>query len=94
MSEIKVKIYTPAGKYLGYFLNPEIEKFPEFEYEITGRFFEETGQSTDKVEFNPESLPYTADLSELKDVPHARLINVYVQRGRQPVRISGLGSNT
>lgn len=93
MSELKVKIYTPAGQFVGFFLNPTVEKLPESEYEITGRFYDENGDAVGRVDFNPEALPYTADLSELKDVAHGRMVNVYVQRGRQPVRMTGLGAS-
>ena len=92
MSDAKVKIYTPAGQYVGYFLNPDIERFPEGEYEVSGMFYDDNGQVTGKLEFNPEALPYTADLADVAGVCHARLVNVYVQRGRQPVRMSGRGA--
>jgi len=94
MSDVKVKIYTPAGLYVGYFVNPQIETYPDSEYEISGRFFNEIGEAIGKLEFNPEALPYTADLSDMKDFPHVRLVNVFVQRGRQPVRFSGVGTNS
>ncbi|HEY9773961.1 MAG TPA: hypothetical protein V6C81_09150 [Planktothrix sp.] len=93
MSDVKIHIYTPAQQYVGYFLNPTIEQFPEGEYEISGRFFEENNTAAQKLEFNPQSMPYTAELLETKGLPHSKLINVYVQRGRQPVKMSGSGSN-
>jgi hypothetical protein len=92
MSDIKAKIYTPTGQYVGYLLNPTIEQFPENEYEISGRFFEENGEVSHKLEFNPESVPYSIDLSDVQNLKHSRLINVYVQRGRQPVRMTGVGA--
>ena len=94
MSEIKVKIYTPAGLYVGYFLNPLIEQFPENEYEISGNFFDEKGDPSGKLDFNPEALPYTADMSEVQGSKHVRLVKVYVQRGRQPVRMTGTGTGS
>jgi hypothetical protein len=90
----KVKIYTPDGRYVGYFVDAAIEAYPEAEYEISGTFFDENGIMTGRLDFNPEALPYTADLSEVEGAKHVRLINVYVQRGRQPVRVSGLGSHS
>lgn len=93
MSDVKVKVYTPGGQYVGYFLNPSIEQFPEGEYEVSGKFFDDAGVAIIKLDFNPQSVPYAADMSELSGVPHKRLTNVYVQRGRQPVRMSGLGSS-
>jgi len=93
MSDVKVKVYTPGGQYVGYFLNPSINQFPEAEYEISGRFFEDTGVAIGKLDFNPQSVPYMADLSEVVGCAHGRLVNVYIQRGRQPVRMTGLGFN-
>jgi hypothetical protein len=93
MSDVKIHIYTPTKQYVGYFLNPTIDQFPEGEYEISGRFFDENNTAATKLEFNPQSLPYTAELSESKGLAHAKLINVYIQRGRQPVRMTGVGSN-
>ena len=91
MSDIKVKIYTPANKYVGYFLNPVLDEYPENEFDISGQFHNDNGEPIERLEFNPESLPYNADLSELRDAKHSRMVRVYIQRGRQPVRMSGLG---
>lgn len=93
MSDVKVNIYTPTGQHVGYFLNPEIESFPDGDYEIVGRFFDEAGAAAGKMEFNPQVLPYIADLSDVKGLQHKKLTNVYLQRGRQPVRMSGSGCN-
>lgn len=85
---MKVNIYTPAGKHVGYFLDPQIEAFPDGDYEISGKFFQEGDEPTVKLEFNPEAMPYSADLSET-GLSTKKLVNVYVQRGRQPVLMSG-----
>jgi hypothetical protein len=88
---LKVNIYTPAGKHVGYFQDPKIETFRDGDYEISGAFHAPSGELTTKVEFNPQALPYSADLGEAgKD--HKKLKNVYVQRGRQPVLMSGQAS--
>lgn len=92
MSDTKVKIYTPANQYVGYFLNPVLEEYPENEYDISGQFYNDNGEVIERLEFNPESLPYNADLSELSGAKHSRMVRVYIQRGRQPVRMSGLGT--
>ncbi len=92
MADAKLKIYTPAGLYVGYFLNPVVQQYPEAEYEITGKFFDENGVNTGKLEFNPEALPYFADLSECPGMGHTRLVKVYIQRGRQPVVMTGVGA--
>jgi hypothetical protein len=88
MTDVKVNIYTGAGSHVGYFINPKIDCFPEGDYEITGHFFEPSGQLAEKLDFNPQSIPYTADLPEGKGTSQIKLVNVYVQRGRQPVRVS------
>lgn len=91
MADVKVKIYTPEGRYVGYFLNPTVHQYPESEYEISGTFFDENGEKTLKLDFNPETLPYFADMTEHQPSPHVRLIRVYIQRGRQPVVMTGVG---
>lgn len=93
MKNAKVTIHNADGKVIGYFIDPEVDIYPESEYELSGRFFEESGQPAAKIEFNPQALPYTADVSQLSGLKHDKLVNVYVQRGRQPVRMSGLGSS-
>jgi hypothetical protein len=92
MSEVKVNIFGPQGQQVGYFINPTVDAFPEGDYEIEGRFFDSEGQPTVKIEFNPEAVPYVADLSAVKGVKHSRLERVFVQRGRQPVKMSGAGA--
>jgi hypothetical protein len=44
MADVKVNVYTPAGKNVGYFINPEVKAYPAGDYEITGDFFEPTGE--------------------------------------------------
>ncbi len=89
MKDVKVNVYTTAGSHVGYFLNPAIEAFPEGDYEVSGHFFDSNGERVARLEFNPESVPYVVDLRELDGVAHEKLHNVYVQRGRQPIRMSG-----
>lgn len=96
MSDLKVNVYTPAGNHVGYFLNPEIEAFPENDFEIRGEFFRPDGTKVSKVDVNPEALPYYADLAEINagsnTAGKSKLVNLYVQRGRQPVLMSGSGA--
>jgi hypothetical protein len=93
MVESTVKIFTPPSQhgrnYVGYFVNPRIEAFPDGDYEIEGRFFDDRGELVGKIEYNPQSLPYTAELDGATDVKHRRLVNVYVQRGRNPIKMTG-----
>ncbi|MBZ0189135.1 MAG: hypothetical protein K8F91_23020 [Candidatus Obscuribacterales bacterium] len=89
MSETRVNIYTPTGAHVGYFLNPVVKQFPEGEYELKGEFFDSQNQRVVKLDVNPEVLPYVADLKEITDVDADRIGRVYVQRGRQPVSMTG-----
>lgn len=95
MADVKVNVYTPAGKNVGYFINPEVKVYPAGDYEITGDFFEPTGEKPTRIDFNPEAMPYTADLSDYCNnnpkVSHKKLSSVYVQSGRQPITMSGQG---
>lgn len=86
-----VKIYTPNGRYVGYFAEPEIRSYPEGGYEIQGQFYDDRGEPVGKIEYNPQALPFTAELAGIKDVKHTKLFNVYVQRGRDPICMSGFG---
>ena len=92
MSDVKVHVHTQAGVHIGYFLNPKVAEFPGGDYEISGMFYNENGQPAGKQPFNPEALPYQADLSALAGHAHKKLVNVYVQRGRQPVLMTGQGA--
>ncbi|MDZ4832977.1 MAG: hypothetical protein SGJ27_04175 [Candidatus Melainabacteria bacterium] len=89
MSDVKVNVYTPTGSVVGYFLNPSVQAFPEGDYEVSGEFFDADGERIQKLDFNPQAFPYTADLSDHPGAAHRKIENVYVQRGRQPVRMSG-----
>ena len=89
MSDVKVNVYTVVGTHVGYFLNPVVQTFPEGDYELSGHFYDTDGEPVPKLDFNPQSLPYVADLSALSGLAHSKIENVYVQRGRQPVRMSG-----
>jgi hypothetical protein len=94
MSKVKVNVYNPAGVLIGYFADPQIHTFAQGEYEISGHFFDGAGQVLTKIDFNPEAVPYMVDLSPLESAKHKRLKNVYVQRGRQPVKMTGCGETT
>lgn len=87
--DVKVNVYLPNGNNVGYFLNPTVQAFPEGDYELSGEFYDSDGERIARLDFNPQALPYTADLSQVAGLPHARIENVYVQRGRQPVRMTG-----
>ncbi len=89
MAEVKVEIRTPTGQSVGIFKNPVIEMLPEHHYFITGKFFEPDGNAAERVEFNPQVLPYVADISGVSQCTHKKLAGVYVQRGRQPVLMTG-----
>lgn len=89
MAEVKVEIRTPQGVSVGTFKNPLIEMLPEHHYFITGKFFEPDGNAAERVEFNPQVLPYVADISGISKCKHTKLVSIYVQRGRQPVRMTG-----
>lgn len=89
---VKVKIYNSNGQDVGYFLNPAISSFPDGDYEISGEFFGPAGDLIQKLEFNPQSLPYNADASAVGKIAHKKLYNVYVQRGRQPVKMTANGT--
>lgn len=94
MTEMTVDIFTPNGQKVGRFKNPTIDLLTADHYEITGIFCEADGSVVDRVEFNPQVLPYEADISQAPGLPHKRLVNVYVQRGRQPVQMIGVGAGT
>jgi len=90
MAEVKINVYTPAGRHVGYFLNPAIKTYPEGDYELNGEFYDGDGNKITKLEFNPQTLPYSCDIGSLS-VSHKKLQSCYVQRGRQPVVMSGRG---
>jgi len=82
-----VKVFTPGGKFVGQFVNPVIEMYPEHHYEISGEFQDEQGLRYDKVQINPQVLPYTLDISTVKKCAHTTLQSGYIQRARHPVKI-------
>lgn len=89
MSQVPVvKVFTPGGKFVGQFVKPVVDMNPEHHYEISGEFIDEHGHTFEKLEFNPEVLPYTLDISTVKMCSHTTLEGGYVQRGRQPVRMT------
>ena len=89
MSDSKVTIYSPNGRVVGYFINPEITMAHEHDYTLAGKFFTSDGEQPGKIDFNPEALPYTADISDLKKCKHNTINHVYVQRARQPITMTG-----
>jgi len=89
MSETRVNVYTGQGAHVGYFVNPVVKQFPEGEYQLQGVFYDSQGEKVVKMDINPEILPYEADLKEVQGAAHERIGRVYVQRGRQPVMMTG-----
>lgn len=85
---MKVNVYTPKSVLVGYFVDPKIESFPDGDYQISGEFHTPDGEKASKVEFNPQALPYHADLSEA-NLAHKKVSRLYVHRGRQPVVMAG-----
>lgn len=85
MSDVKARVSTGLGQTIGYFVNPKVENLCEKDYEISGTFVDESGKAYEKVEFNPEVLPYQIDISGIPSLGIKTLANGYVQRGRQPV---------
>lgn len=85
MGDVKARVSTPHGQTIGYFVNPTVENLCGQDFEIKGKFVNEEGQLYEKVEFNPQVMPYVIDLSELGMPGLKRLENGYIQRGRQPV---------
>ncbi len=85
MSDVKAKVSTASGQLIGYFVNPAVKHLCSQDYEISGTFVDESGRAYEKVEFNPEVLPYLIDLSSISGLDLKALKKGYVQRGRQPV---------
>ena len=83
-----VKVFTPTGKFVGQFVNAAVDMYPDHHYEIAGDFVDEHGHPFKKVEFNPQVLPYTLDISTVKQCNHSTLQGGYIQRGRQPVKMT------
>lgn len=82
-----VKVFTPGGKFVGQFVNPKVEMYPEHHYEISGEFVDEHGHLFERVELNPQVLPYTLDISTVKKCAHTTLQGGYISRARHPVKI-------
>lgn len=93
MADVKARVSTSHGQTIGFFVNPKVENLCEQDYEISGLFVDESGQAYQKVEFNPQVLPYFVDLSEMNLKGLNTLANGYVQRGRQPVRMTAVKKN-
>jgi len=92
MADVVVPIYTPSGTRVGTFKNPSVTMAPEHHYVLSGRFLEADGTPAERIEFNPQMLPYTADISAVSRCSHNKLVSVFVQRGRQPVEMTGVCS--
>lgn len=90
MAEVKVAVTTSQGQVVGYFVNPKIENLCGNDWEISGPFVDEHGRPYEKVEFNPEALPYSLDLSQVPDTPVKELVKGYIQRGRQPIHLTAV----
>ena len=93
MSDVKVKVSTPQGTTVGYFINPKLENICQEDFQISGTFVDEEGRILEKIDFNPQVVPYTVDLCPLSSEKSRCLINAYVQRGRQPVIMTGVCRN-
>lgn len=93
MVDVKARVSTSQGQTIGYFVNPRVENLCKQDYEVSGLFVDESGQAYQKVEFNPQVMPYFIDLSELNLKGLNLLAQGYVQRGRQPVRMSAVKKN-
>jgi hypothetical protein len=90
MSDVKITVVTPQGRIVGFFINPKIENLCQNDFEISGTFVDEEGHPFEKVDCNPEVIPYAADLSPLSRDDLKTLARLYVQRGRQPVVMTGV----
>src|SRR5277367_4905493 len=90
MADAKVKIFKSSGELIGYFEEPKIQAYSQGEYEISGQFFLQNGELATKLEFNPQALPYVAEMVNVPNVAHKKLGFVYVQSGRQPIRFSAV----
>lgn len=90
MSDVKARVSTAQGQTIGFFINPKVENLCLNDFEISGTFVDEAGHPFDRVEFNPEVIPYIIDLSQLSLISLKCLVKAYVQRGRQPVVMTGV----
>lgn len=85
MSDVKARVTTSSGQLIGYFVDFKVVCLCGNDYEIRGTFVDEFGRTYEKIEFNPQVLPYNVDLSQSRDSNVKVLSQGYVQRGRQPV---------
>jgi hypothetical protein len=92
MADGRINIYKKNGTLLGYFRDPKISQFGEDEYEVHGIFCDAEGVLIEKLEFNPQSVPYWGEIKDIPGIKHLQLTNIYIQRGRQPITVSALGS--
>jgi hypothetical protein len=92
MPEAKVKIFKKNGELLGYFQEVNLQAYPQGEYEISGQFYLANGELAPYLDFNPQALPCTAELTSLPNSPNKKLRLVYVQHARQPIKFSGVSS--
>ncbi len=90
MPDAIVEVFTSQGTIVGRFVNPRIERLSEHYYSITGTFVDADGTVLDRIDFNPEVMPYTADISPASPCDHTKLVMVYVQRGRNPIQMTGV----
>jgi hypothetical protein len=92
MNQGSISIYKSNGRLFGYFRQAQISRFGESEYGIQGIFYAADGSIPEKLEFNPQSLPYWGTVDGAPGLSHKQLTNVYVQRGRQPVSVTAKGT--
>ena len=83
-----ITVQTYGGRLVGVIKDAKIDMNPDHEYEVTGTFEMPGGRVVDRVEFNPQVLPYILDITGQNKCSHTSLHMGYVQRGRQPVRIT------
>jgi hypothetical protein len=88
MADKSIKVYAPGGRVVGTVENVTVEMYPEHHYELRGNFVPEDGSTVDKIEFNPQVLPYTIDITGVTRCKHNVLHMGYIQRGRQPVMMT------
>ncbi len=88
-NDSKIPVYSLDNSLLGYLLNYEIENFQDVDIKLTGDYIDKNNSQPVKLDFNPEVLPYWLDITDLKLSKFSKVVNVYVQRGRQPVIFSG-----
>ena len=89
MAGARVEVFTPEGLKVGEFIDPAVAMSADHYYSLSGRFINADGTVAERIPFNPEILPYSADISAVQKCQHVTLVRVYVQRGRQPVQMTG-----